>query len=61
MAVLAKGVGRGGRVMAGTATAEVVAAEEAAPAKILATVDECVTASANMRLWRWRPRSYRYK
>ena len=48
----AKGVSRGGRVMTGDATAEIVAREEAAAAKILVVADEFVAASAKVRLWR---------
>jgi hypothetical protein len=60
-ATVAEYVGRGERVMAGAETAEVVAAEEAAAAKMLATAVEVVAASAKVRLWRRRPRPYRYK
>jgi len=49
------------KVMAGTATIEVMAAAEAAAVKILAAAAEMVTASAKARLWRRRQIAYRYK
>ena len=45
VAAVAEGIGRGGQVMVGAAMSEVVAAAEAAAAKILA-------AAAEVRLWR---------
>ena len=60
-AIVAEYVGRGGPIMAGAEKAEVVAAEEAAAAKMLATAAKAVTASSKVRLWWRRPRPYRYK
>ena len=58
---LAKYVCRGGQVMAGAETAEVVAADEPAATKMLATAADVLAASAKEGLWWRRPRPYRYK
>ena len=49
------------KVMAGTATIEVMAAAEAAAVNILAAAAEMVAASVKAGLWRRRQIAYRYK
>ena len=60
-APVAKYIGRGGRVMNWDETTEVVAAEEATEAGMVATAAEVVKTPSKMRLWQQRPRQYRYK
>ena len=61
VAAVAEDVDGRGRVMAGAATAKIMAAEEADAVKILAAAAEVVAASAKTRLWRWRQKAYRYQ